>query len=383
MLCHDSMEVEMLTRRSTLMIAPYFFSCSCCNGAPAKDFEFFCADSSKPMAVGSQDLHKMDSIDWDHPAISVIPELVHRCTEIYGLKTEYFFTDAASLNQSQILRLIGTDETKIVFGLSDVVTTGIPLLFAVLLHEFAHLFQVSRLASWERWRDEVELMKVELHADLLAGAAFRRMYDAGIGYSGSVPTDCNRTGYNGFIRFGNSFENSDLSPDPANTKSRFERDLLVTSETQIIEPSPPSPENNSTTGSAPLAPIKPKLIELKLGSNRPTENLFIRNRDGSLTEYESLVSQGPVPLRSDGRPDAGELDSGCVEQGNIPFTFGMVQHGILSWRQLGDVESNNIAHGSPSQRANAFLTGYELAGDRFLAMKQIGDKGAAFLGVSL
>lgn len=330
----------MLTRRA-------FTQCTVCAAAgifaPSSQAKsqplIFCAAAIDP---ADANFYSIDQIDWQSFYLGDVPSLFAKCCEAMGVKQTVRFSDELPIQASwNSLSPDDPDNPRMYLGVGNLEAYPFSSLIAVILHELGHIFSFRSKSYPAIVANSVKRQR-ELLADVMAGAAYAKMEDAGLSTREMVRGQCS------IIRL--PTDNDVVTPSPDDVDDP----LLKT----------PGPDQT---------PLNPR----RLLSSRLAEAKFeVLREDGKIEPLQNYSMIGETP-------DEDPSGMTCFTIHDRSIDFVAMVAAVSSWRTFGDLPDAEESHGSPSERYQAFSHGYNGQREGKWSLEDSLSLGLEHLGVRL
>lgn len=330
----------MLTRRA-------FTQCTICAAAgmfappslAKREPMIFCATAIDP---ADANFYSIDRIDWQRFYLPDVPSLFSKCCEAMGVKQTARFSDDLPIQASwNSLNPDDPDNPRMYLGVGNLEAYPFSSLIAVILHELGHIFSYRSKHYPAIVAKSVKRQR-ELLADVMAGAAYAKMEDAGLSTREVVRGQCS------IIRLPTDDDVATPSPDGAD------------------DPFLKNP-------GAELISLNPR----RLLSSRQAEAKFEVLRENQ--KIETLPNYSMIGET----PDEDPSGMTCFTIHDRSVDFVAMVAAVSSWRTFGDLPDAEESHGSPSERYQAFSNGYNGQREGNRSLDEILSLGLEHLGVRL
>lgn len=261
----------------------------------------------------------MDEIDWQDFYLDDVPSLFERCCDAMGVKQTVRFTDELPIQASwNSVSPDDPDNPEMYVGVGNLEGYPFSSLIAVMLHELGHIFSF-RSKSYDAIVSKSVKRQRELLADVMAGAAYAKMEEAGLSTREMVHGQCSVITLPGDDDAALSDQADATKPSSAGGK------------TQKFE-----------LNSRRLVSTRASAAQFKvLRANKTIE---------ALQNY-SMIGE---------TPDEDPSGTRCSTVHDRAVDFVAMVAAVSSWRTFGDLPDAEESHGSPSERYQAFSLGYNV-----------------------
>ncbi len=330
----------MLTRRSfsqcTICAATGLFALPSSAKRPPI---IFCAAAVDP---ADATFYGMDEIDWQDFYLDDVPSLFARCCDAMGVQQAVRFSDELPIQASW--NSVSPDDPNnpnMYVGVGNLEGYPFSSLIAVMLHELGHIFSF-RSKNYDAIVSKSVKRQRELLADVMAGAAYARMEEAGLSTREMVRGQCSIITLPG---------DDAVAPSDA------------------ADPAKPT----STVGMAQKFELNARRLVSTRASAAQFEVLRANKTIEPLQNY-SMIGE---------TPDEDPSGTKCTTVHDRAVDFVAMVAAVSSWRTFGDLPDAEESHGSPSERYQAFSLGYNVRREGKRSLDDCLEIGVKHLGIKL
>lgn len=276
----------------------------------------FCAAAVDP---ADATFYAMDQIDWQDFYLDDVPSLFERCCDAMGVKQTVRFTDELPIQASwNSVSPDDPDNPEMYVGVGNLEGYPFSSLIAVMLHELGHIFSF-RSKSYDAIVSKSVKRQRELLADVMAGAAYAKMEEAGLSTREMVHGQCSVITLPG------------------------DNDAALSDQADATKPSSAGGKTQKFgLNSRRLVSTRASAAQFKvLRANKTIE---------ALQNY-SMIGE---------TPDEDPSGTKCSTVHDRAVDFVAMVAAVSSWRTFGDLPDAEESHGSPSERYQAFSLGYNV-----------------------